>query len=174
MQMLRSVWVPLVLCLFASGPALAAHAPAAADRGFLSLAWDAHETGLFEEALSYLAEIGVHSPVAAEATSLKAECLFDLDRYAEAVQVLESAGAASLPDREPFLIDVFWEWIWEATSREDYADALSLKFFGAGRGFGDAADGGVGVDASDLLIPSRTSPPGTSRRQRERPLRPQQ
>ena len=93
-------------------PARAPGAPSRVpeDRGSLSLAWDAHDAGLCEEALSYLEEIPGGSPLAADALWLRAECLYDLGRYAEAAGVLKSPAGASLPDRTGFLLDVYWGW----------------------------------------------------------------
>jgi hypothetical protein len=123
--MLRLVSILLSVLLFWSGVPLAAPPSAAVDRGSLSLAWDAHEIGLFQEAPGYLEGIGARSPVAAEAAWLRAECLLDLGRHAAAAEVLQAEPAQGLPDRTAFLLDVFWEWVWDATSREDYHDALA-------------------------------------------------
>jgi len=110
----------------AAQSAPAAPSREAVDRGTLSLAWDAHESGLLEEALGYLRGIPGDSPVGADALWLRAECLADLARYAEAADLLEGPGGAAVADRDGLLLDVYWDWAWEATGREDYADALRV------------------------------------------------
>ncbi len=82
----------------------------AQDRGWLNLAWDAHDAGLFQEALDYLDRIPRGSELEADALWLRAECLYDLGRYPEAAQVLESEPASALGDRDGFLLDVYWDW----------------------------------------------------------------
>lgn len=119
----------LVLCLLAVGVASlprAAPAPQALDRGRLSLAWDAHEAALPGEALGYLREIPEDSPLAPEALWLEAECLSDLARYSEAAALLEGPRGGAVAEREALLLDVYWNWAWEATAREEYAAALGI------------------------------------------------
>ncbi|NOY44540.1 MAG: tetratricopeptide repeat protein [Deltaproteobacteria bacterium] len=96
------------------------------DRGWLSLAWDAHEAGLFEEALSYLGEIGPDSELGAEAVWLRAECLYDLGRFQEAARVLEGPGAEAVEDREAFLRDVYWDWVWAELTAGRYEGAVAV------------------------------------------------
>lgn len=120
---MRSSDLLLLVAILLSPPlSLAAPSPAAVDRGRLSLARDAHDSGRCEEALGYLAEIAQGSPVIGEAGWLRAECLFDLARYPEAAVALQ--GLAVDPDeRTRFLLDVHWAWAWEATAEEDYREA---------------------------------------------------
>lgn len=114
-------------------PALAG---ASADRGWLNLAWDAHDAGLFDEALSYLREIPADSELGADAAWLKAECLYDMGRYAEAAEVLRSPVASGLEDRAAFLRDVYWDWAWDewAAGRPDGAAEVAGRFLEAAPG----------------------------------------
>ncbi len=116
----------LLLAPLASAAASAPRASSAADRGRLSLAWDAHEAGLFEEALGYLADIPVSSEVGSDAAWLRAECLYDLGRYGEAVKALEGVVLIREGERREFLTDVFWRWAWEATYRGGWAEAVRV------------------------------------------------
>ncbi|GAB4279688.1 MAG: hypothetical protein Kow0092_35460 [Deferrisomatales bacterium] len=95
-------------------------------RGWLSLAWDAHDSGLFEEALGYLREVPPGSSLEAEGAWLRAECLYDLGRYREAAEVLTSEAARALEDRDAFLLDVYWDWAWEATGREAWGEVAEV------------------------------------------------
>ncbi|MBI5440585.1 MAG: hypothetical protein HY900_05155 [Deltaproteobacteria bacterium] len=109
----------LLLCLL---PASARADPRteALDRGRLSLAWDARVSGECDEALRYLTDISPAAKKAPEALRLRSECLLDLGRYRDAVEVLGSAGAAAMPDREAWLEEAFDEWAHDLTGREDY------------------------------------------------------
>ncbi len=117
-----------VLLVLALGPGSAAVAAprTAQDRGCLSLAWDAHESGAFDEALRYLDEITPDSEVSRDAAWLRAECLYDLGRYREAAAVLESQASGAIEDLEAFLLDVYWDWAWSAIARENYPEALAI------------------------------------------------
>ncbi len=127
-------WIVAGVLALSVVPARAPGAPsrAAEDRGRLSLAWDAHDAGLCEEALSYLDEIPAGSSLAADALWLRAECLYDLGRYAQAAGVLESRAAASLADRTEFLLDVYWSWTGAELlgGRPDRAEAVSRRALG--------------------------------------------
>ena len=118
----------LILLLLATGPALAMPASAAdaLHRGNLSLAWDAHDSGLCGEALEYLAEIPADSPLAPRATWLRAECWYDLGEYSRAAEVLVAPEAAGVEGRKDFLLDIFWDQVWHATGREEYGEALHV------------------------------------------------
>ncbi len=115
--------------VFAAAWAPGAPPRVAEDRGHLSLAWDAHDAGLCDEALSYLDEIPAGSPLAPDALWLRAECLHDLGRYAEAARVLESGAAAALADRSGFLLDVYWTWLGAEllAGRPDRAEAVGRR-----------------------------------------------
>ncbi len=102
----------LITALFGLAYPVRAPAGTAQDRGWLNLAWDAHDAGLCDEALGYLDRIQPGSELEADALWLRAECLYDLARYGEAARVLESAAASVLHDREEFLLDVYWDWAW--------------------------------------------------------------
>jgi len=111
--------------LAASGVSPAPASPAA-DRGRLSLAWDAHEAGLFEEALAYLADVPTGSEVGADAAWLRAECFYDLERYDDAVRALDGVVLIREDDRREFLADVFWDWAWDETARGRWAEAVRI------------------------------------------------
>ncbi len=87
-----------------------AWAGVAQDRGWLNLAWDAHDAGLFREALDYLERIPRDSELEADVLWLRAECLYDMGRYADAAQVLEAEPASALHDRDGFLLNIYWDW----------------------------------------------------------------
>ncbi len=106
-----------------ASPALASPA---ADRGRLSLAWDAHEAGLFEEALGYLADVPIGSEVGAEAAWLRAECFYDLGRYDDAVRALDGVVLIRDDERREFLADVFWGWAWDETARGRWAEVVRI------------------------------------------------
>jgi len=106
--------------------AAAAWAGPSQDRGWLNLAWDAHEAGLFEEALSYLGEVGPGSELGAEAVWLRAECLYDLGRFQEAARVLEGPTAEAVEDRQAFLRDVYWDWAWAELTAARYEGAVAV------------------------------------------------
>ncbi len=123
---MRSLWLFLFLVTLgwpAGSPG--APTPTAVDRGRLSLARDAHDSGRCGEALRYLEEIPRGSAVAGDAAWLRAECLYDLGQYAAASRALEGVGADP-EERADFLLDVYWAWAWEATAREDYAAAAGV------------------------------------------------
>ena len=90
------------------------------------MAWDAHDSRLFAEALDYLDEIPPDSPVAAEAAWLRAECWYDLGDYPRATASLLTPAASGLEDRDGFLLDIFWGHAWDATRRERYGEALDV------------------------------------------------
>ena len=96
----------------------------AIDRGRLSLAWDAHDSGLFREALEYLAEIPATSTLTPRAAWLRAECLYDLGEYAAAAAVLLSPEGSGVDGRDELLSSIFRDQMWEATARGDYGEAL--------------------------------------------------
>ncbi|MHB8765981.1 MAG: hypothetical protein ACYDA8_16820, partial [Deferrisomatales bacterium] len=124
--MRRSWGLLLLLPWLAAAPAAAAPSRDAVDRGHLSLAWDAHDAGLTDEALGYLGQIRPGSVVAADALRLRTECLLDLGRFPEAAEALEAPSAATLAGRDALLLDVYWAWAWDATGREAYAEALGV------------------------------------------------
>lgn len=115
-------------CLLAagSGQVPGAAAAEAVDRGRLSLAWDAHDSGRCEEALAYLAEIPADSPLGDRATWLRAECWFDLGEYARAAAALLAPEAAGVEAREEFLRDIYGEQVWQASAREAHGEALEV------------------------------------------------
>lgn len=121
------VWV-LFFGWFAAGFGYvpSAGAAEAVDRGRLSLAWDAHDSGRCDEALAYLAEIPVDSPLGERATWLRAECWFDLGEHARAAAALLAPEAAEVEGREEFLRDIYWEQAWLAASREAHGEALEV------------------------------------------------
>ncbi|MBI5015930.1 MAG: hypothetical protein HZB55_10620 [Deltaproteobacteria bacterium] len=114
-----------IVCLL-SGRAAPAPASEAVDRGRLSLAWDAHESGLCEETLRYAQDISHGSAAEAEALWLKADCLSQLGRYPEAAAVLQGLGAEAVQDRDRLLEDVYYDWAVERSSREEYDRALDV------------------------------------------------
>lgn len=118
----------LIVLLLAAGPAGARpSAPAdAVHRGNLSLAWDAHDSGLCGEALDYLAEIPVASSLGPEALWLRAECWADLGELSRAAAVLSGPQARGVEGREAFLLDIYWDQVWQATGREAYGEALRV------------------------------------------------
>ncbi len=118
----------LFLLLFAAGPApaLPSSAAEAVYRGNLSLAWDAHDSGLCGEAIDYLAGIPAESSLAPRAAWLRAECWYDLGEYSRAAGALVAPEAAALEGREAFLLDIYWDQVWEATGREAYGEALRV------------------------------------------------
>ncbi|HSH70850.1 MAG TPA: hypothetical protein VK997_13085, partial [Deferrisomatales bacterium] len=120
--------VLLIVLLLAAGPSLAlpSAAPEAVHRGNLSLAWDAHDSGLCGEALAYLGEIPAESPLAARAAWLRAECWYDLGEYSQAAGALVAPEAAGAEGREELLLDIYWDQVWEATGREAYGQALQI------------------------------------------------
>lgn len=124
--MQTSILYLLLLLVLVPGTVAGATSETARDRGCLSLAWDAHESGDFQGAIRYLDEIPADSDLSPDAAWLRAECLYDLGRYREAVGVLESGASLAIEDREAFLADVYWDWAWDATAREDYAEALDV------------------------------------------------
>jgi tetratricopeptide (TPR) repeat protein len=113
-------------CLLVGLPAGASFTAEAVDRGKLSLAWDAHESGGCEEVLGYVQEIPPGSAVEAEALWLKADCLSLLGRHAEAVAVLEGPGGPSVQDRDRLLEDFYYDWALDRSGREDYDRALEV------------------------------------------------
>lgn len=120
------IFLLLILGMLFPDPGAASPSPWAADRGSLSLAWDAHEAGLFEEALAYLAHIRPPSEVATDAVWLQAECLYDLGRYGEAAAALDRAPLIRESERREFLTEVFWSWAWAETAAGDYAEAVRV------------------------------------------------
>lgn len=103
-----------------------AFASEAENRGSLSLAWDAHESGLCEEVLGYAAAIPSDSPLAPEGVWLRVDCLRTLGRFSEALTLLEAPGARSARDWAGLVSGVVEDWVWEKTSRGEYAEALPL------------------------------------------------
>ena len=123
--MRRRLWfaIPLIF-LFTGAPA--GLASEALDRGKLNLAWDAWESGLCEEVLSYLGDIQPGSPTAAEALRLRTDCLAELGRHAEAARLLEEDRSVPPPERRDLLLEVYSSWAWELTQQERYAEVESL------------------------------------------------
>jgi len=115
----------------------------AVDRGRLSLAWDSHEAGLFEEAIAYLKDIPPDAAVAAEAAWLYAECLYDLGRYPEAAAFLDGERGRAAEGRPAVLRDVYLEWAWECTRRGAYPEAREVAEAGLIRLPGDGALAGM-------------------------------
>lgn len=107
-------------------PATAAPRTEAVERGNLRLAWDAHGSGYFREALVYLEGIREDSALAAEAAWLRAECLLELGRFEDAVSFLEGPLGAIAEARDELLRGAYWDWAWDATGRESYDEALHI------------------------------------------------
>ncbi len=148
----------------------------AVDRGYLSLAWEAHDEGLCGETLVHLAEIRPGSPLAPEATTLEAECLYELGRYRDALDALATPAGRRAPDRAAFVVDVVWEWAWRATAAGSFEEARQAV--AAGRGLAGPEDpylralgemvayrrrvaAELAAGGGDLAWPGPSRPPGT-------------
>lgn len=109
-----------------SSPASAAPLQEAVDRGSLRLAWDGRQSGDCEEALLYLEGIHPDSAVVGEAALLQADCLLEMGRYEEALVFLAGRRGRLAEHGDELLRRGYWEWAWEATEGEDYAQALEI------------------------------------------------
>ncbi len=171
-------WTGIVLAVAVASWAGVAGAAGrlAVDRGHLSLAWEAHDEGLCGETLVHLAEIRPGSPLAPEAMSLEADCLYELGRYRDALGALSTPAGRQVPDRAGFVVDVVWDWAWRATvagsfeearqavaagqrlagPEDPYLRALAEMVAYRGRVAADLAAGG-----GDLASHGPSRPPGT-------------
>lgn len=107
-------------------PARAQTPREAEDRGRINLAWDAHESGRCREVIPYVDEIVPGSPSEAEGLWLKADCLRSLERFGEALALLESARGRTAQDWEGLVRSVAGDWAWSATGAGDYETALRV------------------------------------------------
>ncbi len=102
-------------------------------RGMLRLAWDSFDSLNFNEALKYLDEVPPRTALLAEVVTLKAECLYQLERFSDAVTILEDDPTLNVEGRVYFLEDIYAAWAAKLVGGERYDEAKGILLDGARR-----------------------------------------